>query len=136
MKNEKGFSLIELIIVIGIMAVIVAAIVPNLTKYLKKSQMQADANNKDEIKKVIERACGQIGAQVAEPILNQWISFEEGSVYYDTSKISVYDENGAQNFAGFVASEISKIPKTKMTNEYFKVKITKNVQGIYEVEVQ
>ena len=36
--NNKGFSLIELIIVIAIMAILVAIIAPNLTKYLGKSK--------------------------------------------------------------------------------------------------
>jgi type IV pilus assembly protein PilA len=47
--NNKGFSLIELIIVIAIMAVLVAIIAPNLTKYLGSSKKSADEKNKDEI---------------------------------------------------------------------------------------
>lgn len=47
--NNKGFSLIELIIVIAIMAVLVAIIAPNLTKYLGKSKENTDEKNKDEI---------------------------------------------------------------------------------------
>jgi len=47
--NNKGFSLIELIIVIAIMAVLVAIIAPNLTKYLGKSKKNTDKKNADEI---------------------------------------------------------------------------------------
>lgn len=47
--NNKGFSLIELIIVIAIMAVLVAIIAPNLTKYLGSSKEKTDAKNIDEI---------------------------------------------------------------------------------------
>ena len=47
--NNKGFSLIELIIVIAIMAVLVAIIAPNLTKYLGKSKKNTDSKNADEI---------------------------------------------------------------------------------------
>ena len=46
---NKGFSLIELIIVIAIMAVLVAIIAPNLTKYLGSSKTSADKKNLDEI---------------------------------------------------------------------------------------
>lgn len=49
-KNNKGFSLIELIIVIAIMAVLVAIIAPNLTKYLGSSKKQTDNKNLDEVK--------------------------------------------------------------------------------------
>lgn len=47
--DNKGFSLIELIIVIAIMAVLVAIIAPNLTKYLSSSKKNADKKNSDEI---------------------------------------------------------------------------------------
>ena len=47
--NNKGFSLIELIIVIAIMAILVAIIAPNLTKYLGKSKKNTDKKNADEI---------------------------------------------------------------------------------------
>lgn len=48
---NKGFSLIELIIVIAIMAVLVAIIAPNITKYLGSSKAQTDIANLDEVKK-------------------------------------------------------------------------------------
>ena len=48
-KNNKGFSLIELIIVIAIMAVLVAIIAPNLTKYLGSSKKNTDKKNADEL---------------------------------------------------------------------------------------
>jgi type IV pilus assembly protein PilA len=48
-KSEDGFSLIELIIVIAIMAVLVAIIAPNLIKYLSKSKIETDKKNADEI---------------------------------------------------------------------------------------
>lgn len=51
MKSNKGFSLIELIIVIAIMAVLVAIIAPNLTKYLGKSKTSTDKANLAEVKK-------------------------------------------------------------------------------------
>lgn len=53
-KNNKGFSLIELIIVIAIMAVLVAIIAPNLTKYLGSSKKNTDKKNADEIASTIQ----------------------------------------------------------------------------------
>lgn len=53
-KNNKGFSLIELIIVIAIMAVLVAIIAPNLTKYLGSSKKNTDKKNADEIASQIQ----------------------------------------------------------------------------------
>lgn len=53
-KNNKGFSLIELIIVIAIMAVLVAIIAPNLTKYLGTSKKNTDKKNADELASQIQ----------------------------------------------------------------------------------
>ncbi|HAL02696.1 MAG TPA: hypothetical protein DCP07_05005, partial [Lachnospiraceae bacterium] len=36
MKNNKGFSLVELIIVIAIMAILVGVMAPQLIKYIEK----------------------------------------------------------------------------------------------------
>ena len=52
--NNKGFSLIELIIVIDIMAVLVASIAPNLTKYLGSSKKNTDKKNADELASQIQ----------------------------------------------------------------------------------
>lgn len=54
--NNKGFSLIELIIVIAIMAVLVAVIAPNLTGYIGKSKANTDKSNADTIENVISNA--------------------------------------------------------------------------------
>lgn len=54
--NNKGFSLIELIIVIAIMAILVAIIAPNLTKYLGKSKKKTDSKNADEIAQQLQTA--------------------------------------------------------------------------------
>ena len=53
MKKNKGFSLIELIIVIAIMAVLVAVIAPNLASYLATSKKRSDETNAEEIGNVI-----------------------------------------------------------------------------------
>ncbi|MBR6223517.1 MAG: type II secretion system protein [Lachnospiraceae bacterium] len=54
--NNKGFSMVELIIVIAIMAILVGAIAPTLIKYVNKSRMSADANNAQEIAAALQQA--------------------------------------------------------------------------------
>lgn len=42
MKNNKGFSLVELIIVIAIMAVLIGVLAPQYLKYVEKSRVSSD----------------------------------------------------------------------------------------------
>jgi type IV pilus assembly protein PilA len=47
--NNKGFSLVELIIVIAIMAVLVGILAPQFIKYVEKSKVSTDIKNAQEI---------------------------------------------------------------------------------------
>lgn len=42
MKNNKGFSLVELIIVVAIMAVLIGVLAPQYIKYVEKSKKSTD----------------------------------------------------------------------------------------------
>ncbi|MEA5039943.1 MAG: prepilin-type N-terminal cleavage/methylation domain-containing protein [Clostridiaceae bacterium] len=48
-RNNKGFSLVELIIVIAIMAVLVAVLAPQYIKYVEKSRVSKDLVALDEV---------------------------------------------------------------------------------------
>lgn len=56
-KNEnKGFSLVELIVTIAIMAVMVTVLAPALLQYVEKSRMQKDDSAMGELTNVIQLA--------------------------------------------------------------------------------
>ena len=57
-KNNKGFSLVELIIVIAIMAILAGAIAPALIKYIDKSRRSNDVTSAKTIKTAVETALG------------------------------------------------------------------------------
>ena len=53
-KNNKGFTLVELVIVIAILAILVGLLAPQYTKYVEKSRKSADASNMDEMVKAVQ----------------------------------------------------------------------------------
>lgn len=55
--NNKGFSLVELIIVVAIMAVLMVVLAPQLLKYVEKTRLQKDNSAISEIVNAIEIAC-------------------------------------------------------------------------------
>lgn len=52
-KNNKGFSLVELIIVIAIMAILVGVLAPQFAKYLGKSKTATDVQNAQQMASAI-----------------------------------------------------------------------------------
>lgn len=48
--NNKGFSLVELIVVIAIMAVLIGVLAPTFTKYVEQSRRSTDIQNAEAIK--------------------------------------------------------------------------------------
>ena len=56
MKNNKGFSLVELIIVIAIMAVLVGVLAPTYMQYVEKSKKSNDVSTVDTVVNAVEIA--------------------------------------------------------------------------------
>ena len=54
--NNKGFSLIELIIVIAIMAILVGVLAPSLLRYVEKTNVSADTQLADAVRTAVVTA--------------------------------------------------------------------------------
>ena len=51
--NNKGFSLVELIVVIAIMAVLVGVLAPQFIKYVESSRRSTDVSNAETIRSAV-----------------------------------------------------------------------------------
>ena len=69
MRKNKGFSLVELIIVIAIMAILVGVMAPQLIKYIEKSKVSSDT-----------QLCGSIQTAfvtaLADPLVNDATTYK------------------------------------------------------------
>lgn len=62
-RDNKGFSLVELIVVILIMAVIAVALAPQVMKWVGKSKESTDANNIGQIESAVNAGVADYMAQ-------------------------------------------------------------------------
>ena len=58
-KNNKGFSLVELIVVIAIMAVLMAVLAPAMLRYVEKSRVQKDESAVSEVINAVNNALAE-----------------------------------------------------------------------------
>lgn len=54
MPENKGFSIVELIVVIAIMAVLVGVLAPAMIRYIEKSRQSTDIQNLDSVADTLE----------------------------------------------------------------------------------
>ena len=122
--DNKGFSLIELIIVIAIMAVLVALIAPNLTKYLGSSKKTADEKNLDEVKKQVESCIADAATQDITIAAGKMTIEGTGS-----AQVTITGSGGGTDFQKLVISALGKAntaSKVTPANKAIEVEIEVN----------
>lgn len=58
-RTNTGFSMVELIIIIAIMAIIAGALAPALIKYIEKSRRSVDLQSADSLQAALQRTLAQ-----------------------------------------------------------------------------
>lgn len=84
-KNNKGFTLVELVIVIAILALLVGLLAPQYTKYVEKSRRAADASNMNELVKVVQVYAGDTDNELPAGIYTITISDTKGGSKIEAS---------------------------------------------------
>jgi len=76
--NERGFTLVELMITVALLAIVATIAVPNFTQFIRNNQVQAQS---DELLKFLQYARGQAVAnkRVYEVNLEKWQVGPEGA---------------------------------------------------------
>lgn len=79
--NNKGFSLVELIIVIAIMAVLIGLLAPQFLKYVQRSKYSTDVKNGQEIATVIQTLIAD--NKLTQSATSSAVEFKTGEPAYD-----------------------------------------------------
>ena len=126
MKN-KGFSLVELIIVIAIMAILAAAIAPALIRYIDKSRKSDDIAAAETINTAVSAALAN------EDAYSEVSTNMTGSVFCSANPDTAF-AGGGSTFVSEVNSSVGgaapKVKYTKDSNTQWKIAISTNGKPI------
>ncbi len=115
--NNKGFSLVELIIVIAIMAVLIGVLAPQFIKYVEKSRESTDITNLDTCVSAVQ-------AYYADKTMTADVTISPASNKFQSS-----DSNSALSDAG---ADSTMVKSTAWTGLKATVKTTGKIE--YEGE--
>ncbi len=92
--NSKGFSLVELVIVMAIMAVMIGMLAPQYVKFVKESKISADIANADRISTAINVAISDADIDMNSVGITSGVSISAGtSVSYLNGFTAIPESN-------------------------------------------
>lgn len=129
--GNKGFSLIELIIVIAIMGILVALIAPRITGYVATSRTNTDNSNAKTIESAMERVLTRIETGENIPVAAAYTGAN-----FNVNTALVNDAAVANDFGEVVLAELKgSVPATRQANHHFQAVLTGDATNGYTVNV-
>ncbi|MGN8774368.1 prepilin-type N-terminal cleavage/methylation domain-containing protein [Candidatus Weimeria sp. HCP3S3_B5] len=111
-KNNKGFTLIELIVVIAIIAVLAAILAPQYLRYVEKSRVSADKSTENELINVVKTACAD------EDLYSKLSTKKTDILEWSSSGITVKASDFTNEIkANFSSADLAKGPKSNTYKE-------------------
>lgn len=120
--NNKGFSLVELIIVIAIMAILIVVLAPQYLKYVEKSRNSTDIQNATEIVTAIQ-------VYAADPDAKPAITTADDKATIEVAAGGTTSANAQINAALASAGISSTDTRCSSRTNWTAYKITVNVAG-------
>ena len=117
-KNNKGFSLVELIVVVAIMAVLMGILVPTLVKNVEKSKKQKDASAIEEIRTTMV-------TNLADPTysdLEATIVYDAQTLEITKGSVTVSGSTTAADVSSFLTAVSGDVKDWKFTSKAYKAK--------------
>lgn len=127
MKNNKGFSLVELIVVVAIMAILAAIAIPTFAHFITKANVANDEELMSNINYIFKAACLENGVDVSE-VKSAAISYNENADMSIANSVVMKD--GDTELADKIESSFT-LHFADMAKEKFKSKEYKAVTIIY-----
>lgn len=132
--GNKGFSLVELIVVIAIMAVLVGVLAPTLIKNIEKSRESKDAQNIEQLKSSAEVAL-QNEKAYAGVVPDSGAADADVTLITLTDSSCVIDASTNSDFSSEFTGTMD-VSKTKLTSKKYKGEtVTIKVNNLGQVKI-